>query len=139
MIFSFTLWQNLCRELADKGICSITASAVLQKQCKEPYLVLKHDVETNVRKAYRMAEIESRHGHRGVYYVQAYLMDAPHNIRLLKQTQKLGHEISYHYDVMDSSKGNLEAAIVTYEENKRRFEENGFLVRTVCQHGYPVI
>lgn len=51
----------------------------------------------------------------------------------------MGHEISYHYDVMDSCKGNLDLAIKEFECNKQRFEGCGFAISTVCQHGNPVV
>ena len=45
--------------------------------------------------------------------------------------QEMGHEISYHYDVMDSCKGDLEAAIAEFEKNRKRFEEKGLIERIV--------
>jgi len=51
----------------------------------------------------------------------------------------MGHEISYHYDVLDSSHGDMEKAIDEFENNKQRFEELGFALKTVCQHGNPVV
>lgn len=112
--------------------CAVTAG-------KPSYLVLKHDVETNVPRAYKMASIEHAYGHCGSYYVQAYLLDDPKNVELLKDMQKMGHEISYHYDVMDSSKGDMENALAEFKKNKELFEKNGFVLHTVCQHGNPVV
>jgi hypothetical protein len=66
-------------------------------------------------------------------------LDDPHTVELLKKMQEFGHEISYHYDVMDSSHGNLDKAIVEFEKNRKRFEEQGFHIETVCQHGNPVV
>lgn len=53
--------------------------------------------------------------------------------------QEMGHEISYHYDVMDSCKGNIESAMKEFERNKTVFESSGFQIKTVCQHGNPVV
>ncbi len=137
MIFVYQNWEAFCKKLDENGIHSITAAEV----CKdtEPYLVLKHDVETDVSKAYAMATIEFKYGHRGSYYVQAYLLDSAANADMLKKMQQMGHEISYHYDVMDSCGGNLENAIVEFDENKEKFEKNGFFLSTLCQHGNPVV
>ena len=73
------------------------------------------------------------------YYVHAYLLEGTKNVALLKKMQQMGHEISYHYDVMDSCKGNLEDAIAEFEHNRLLFEAHGFPVVTVCQHGNPVV
>ena len=51
----------------------------------------------------------------------------------------MGHEVTYHHDVMDSCKGDLEKAILEFESNRQKFEDNGFPVVTVCQHGNPII
>ena len=136
MMFLFKYWDVFCKELADCGIKSIPACEVNAEM--QSYLVLKHDVETNVPNAYKIARIENKHGHRGSYYVQAYLLENENNIGLLKEMQGMGHEISYHYDVMDSCKGDLEKAIEEFEKNRNIFENNGFNVVTVCQHGNPV-
>ncbi|MBQ7822553.1 MAG: hypothetical protein IJ391_09770 [Clostridia bacterium] len=86
-----------------------------------------------------MAKAEQRYGHRGSYYVQAYLLRDEKNIELLKKMQSMGHEISYHYDVLDSCKGDFEKAFLTFEANKQLFEKSGFTLKTVCQHGNPIV
>lgn len=139
MIFVYKHWEKFCRELQEKNIVSIPARDVAIGSGSEPYLVLKHDVETDVARAYQMARIENKYGHRGSYYVQAYLMKSSENIALLKEMQEMGHEISYHYDVMDACKGDLAAARKEYAANLSLFEQNGFHIVTVCQHGNPVV
>ena len=103
------------------------------------YVVFKHDVETKVANAVRMAEIEHKWGHKGSYYVQAYLIEDEKNVQMLKKIQDMGHEISYHYDVMDSNRGDISLAIVDFEEKRKSFEGKGFQIITVCQHGNPII
>lgn len=137
MMFLFKYWEDFCRKLSNNGVKSISACEV--KADMKKYLVLKHDVETNVPNAYKIAQIEKKYGHRGSYYVQAYLLENEENVKLLKQMQEMGHEISYHYDVMDSCKGDLESAIKEFEKNRDMFENDGFHIVTVCQHGNPVV
>lgn len=137
MIFVYKKWADFCRKLSDNGKISIPACEVNADSGN--YLVLKHDVETDVPHAYEIAKIENSFGHRGSYYVQAYLLENQENIELLRKMQQMGHEISYHYDVMDSCKGNLDDAIDEFEKNRLGFENNGFHIFTVCQHGNPVV
>lgn len=139
MIFTFGVWEEFCKKLSDNGKHSMTAESVFDITDTEHYLVLKHDVETDVANALKIAEIEHKYGHRASYYVQSYLLDKPESLELLKKIKNLGHEVSYHYDVMDSSKGNIEKAIIEFEENKQKFEIAGFKLKTVCQHGNPVV
>lgn len=137
MIFTYNRWEEFCKRLAVKGVKSIPTREILTSTAN--YVVLKHDVETNVPKAYRLATIEHKYGHKGSYYVQAYLMHDEKNILMLREMQEMGHEISYHYDVMDSCKGDLNKAIKEFADNKQIFEKKGFVISTVCQHGNPVV
>lgn len=137
MIFVYQKWDDFCRKLSEEGIISIPACEV--NGSLEQFLVLKHDIENTVPRAYKLAEIEHKYGHRGSYYAHAYLLDDPKNIELLQKMQAMGHEISYHYDVMDSSHGDIEKATAEFEENRKRFESLGFPMMTVCQHGNPVV
>lgn len=137
MIFNYKKWDSFCKKLYDSGLISIPACEV--NEHKQRYLVLKHDVETNVPKALELAKIEYKYGHKGSYYVQAYLLSDYKNIDLLKQMKMMGHEISYHYDVMDSNKGDIDKAILEFENNRLLFESCGFNVKTVCQHGNPIV
>lgn len=137
MIFTHRAWEAFCEKLHKENIHSIPAKDVQGNAAD--YLVLKHDVETDVPKAFQLAKIEHRYGHKGSYYVQAYLLKNQSNIALLRQVHAMGHEISYHHDVMDSCKGDLDQAITEFEENRKTFETNGFPVQTVCQHGNPIV
>lgn len=137
MIFVYSAWNSFCAELKAKGIVSIPAREVTAEM--DSFLVLKHDIENTVSKAYKLAEIEHKYGHRGTYYAHAYLLDDPQNVELLWKMQAMGHEISYHYDVMDSNHGDIDGAIKEFEANRQRFITLGFPIVTVCQHGNPVI
>lgn len=137
MIFIYQKWDDFCKKLQKKDIVSIPACEVTEGA--ESYLVLKHDIENTVLKAYKLAEIEHKYGHRGSYYAHAYLLDDSKNVEMLKKMQAMGHEISYHYDVMDSNHGDLDGAIAEFENNRKKFENLGFPVITVCQHGNPVV
>lgn len=135
MVFEYKKWDEFCKKLCDAGIIGIPACKIQ----KEKYLVLKHDVETDVSRALELAKIEHKYGHCGSFYVQAYLMQKPENTEMLREMQSYGAEISYHYDVMDSNKGDIEKAISEFEENRQIFEGSGFRIVTVCQHGNPVV
>lgn len=137
MIFVYKKWDDFCKKLHENDIHSVAAREV--REDTQNYLVLKHDVETDVSRALALASIEQKYGHRGSYYVQAYLLDSPENVQMLTKMQAMGHEISYHYDVMDSCKGDIDKAIAEFDANKKKFEDNGFMLETLCQHGNPIV
>lgn len=138
-MFMYKQWEVFCKKLNDDGVNSITATSVLKNKQDFPFLILKHDVETNPAKALKLAQIEHKYSHKGSYYVQAYLLENKKNIEVLKRIQDLGHEVSYHHDVMDSNKGKLEKAKLEFQKYVDLFEKYGFPIETVCQHGNPVI
>lgn len=138
-MFIYNQWESFCKKLDNAGINSITAASLLDKNCDESFLVLKHDVETDPRKALELAKIENRYNHKGSYYVQGYLLKNKNNISILKEIQTLGHEVSYHHDVMDSNKGDLNKAKKEFEDYIKLFKDNEFVVKTVCQHGNPIV
>ena len=137
MIFKYSNWDDFCKKLYKNGLISIPACEI--ENLKDRWIVLKHDVEINVHKALEIAKIENCYGHRGSYYVQAYLLNNQNNIELLKSIQQMGHEISYHYDVMDSNQGVIKKAEEEFENNLNLFRDNGFNIKTVCQHGNPIV
>jgi len=138
-MFIYNQWESFCKKLDNAGINSITAASLIDKNCDESFLVLKHDVETDPSKALKLAKIENRYNHKGSYYVQGYLLKNKKNIPILKEIQKLGHEVSYHHDVMDSNKGDLNGAKKEFEDYIKLFKDNEFVIKTVCQHGNPVV
>lgn len=137
-MFYFRNWDLFCCKLTKSGILLCTAEQSLRLPKETRFIVLKHDVETSVPKAYRLAKIEHKHGICGSYYVQAYLLEDGNNVRLLREMQEWGHEISYHYDVLDAHSGNYEAAEKDFIKNSNLFMKEGFLYGTICQHGNPI-
>ena len=137
-MFYFKNWEKFCKAIAESGVQTCTAEESLKMPADVRYIVLKHDVETFVPNAYKLACIEHKYGIKGSYYVQAYLMSDKENIRLLKEMQSWGHEISYHYDVLDANAGDYEAAEKDFIKFSKVFADNGFTYGTICQHGNPV-
>ena len=85
-----------------------------------------------------MAYIENKFGLKATYYVQSYLLENEDNTRNLKKILNLGHEVTYHYDVLDSNNGNFQDAQIEFDKTLIEFEKLGMKVKTVCPHGNPV-
>lgn len=141
MYFLYSEWDSFCGKLAANGYKSITAASIFSQALKgspvnAPFVNLKHDVESEPVKALELAKIESQYGHHASYYVQAYLMtDA--NKPVFDEIQNLGHEVTYHHDVIDGGNGDIGKAKNIFESNLDNFKRLGFNVVTVCQHGNP--
>ncbi len=137
-MFVFKEWEKFCEELSEAGHISVTAKSLLDKVEKENFVVLKHDIEGSPQKALEMAKIESKYKHKGSYYFQAFLLKNERSIDVIREITMLGHEVSYHHDVMDQCGGNIDKAIEEFEINKEKFESIGIDIKTICQHGNPV-
>lgn len=137
-MFYYKNWEELCAFIKSQGIKTVTAQDSLEVPVENSFVVLKHDVECNVPNAYKLAQIERKHGICGSYYVQGYLMNDEVNVRLLQNMQSWGHEISYHYDVLDACEGNYEKAILQFSMYLDKFRLAGLKFKTICQHGNPV-
>ena len=138
-MFIYKKWDQFCRKLIENGFKSIDVNTIVNTNNNQNFICLKHDVETAPKRALKLAKIENKYGHRGTYYVQAYLLKNKKNINILRKIQELGHEVSYHHDVMDSNNGNITEADLEFERNVKIFEKNNFPVNTTCQHGNPVM
>ena len=135
-MFVYSHWKKICKNLSENHKC-ILANQILEQDEDCRWVVVKHDVETNVSKALKLAKIEYKYNIKATYYVQSYLLKD--NEADLKEISRLGHEVSYHYDVLDSNNGNYQYAISEFIRTLHDFKELGFIVSTVCPHGNPIL
>ncbi len=133
-------WARFCATLTKTGIsCVLAREAVSAAKANTKFIIIKHDVETNVKKSLALAHIEQRNGIRATYYVQSNLVDDAQDIKMLQQIQSLGHEVTYHYDVLDANNGDMDKADSEFQATLDKFERHGFKVLTVCPHGNPIL
>ena len=133
-LFVYSYWDSLCFDISKK-YKTIRANEILDN-LDNNWLVIKHDVETNVAKALKLAEIEHAHNIQATYYVQADLVKE--NYKILQEIASLGHEVSYHYDVLDEFNGDIIKARENFISNIELFNEFGFEIKTICPHGNPI-
>ena len=67
----------------------------------DEFLILRHDVEFSLERAYRMAQIEKMEGVSASYFVQitnnSYNALSMQNRKLIKEMSYMGHKIGLHY------------------------------------------
>jgi len=134
-MFIYTIWDEICKELS--SLKTIKVNEILQQENDSKWIVIKHDVETDVNKALVLAKIEHKYGIEATYFVQADLVES--GFKILQEIQQLGHEVTYHYDVLDANNGDYELATQEFIQNIKLFSSFGFEVKTVCPHGNPLI
>lgn len=84
-MFYYKNWFSFCKILSMDSRVKCTVSESLKLPLGVHFIVLKHDVETNVPRALKLAEIEHQYGINSTYYVQAYLLKDKNNITILKK------------------------------------------------------
>ena len=127
-------WRAFCKQIS--GYKTVFARD-LPELPSGPWAVVKHDVECDPKKALQIAKIEKENGIGATYYLQAeVVLEYPD---IVKELINLGHEVGYHYDVLDACQGDLTAANVLFKDNLSLFKQNGADILSICPHGNPLI
>jgi hypothetical protein len=101
----------------------------------EKCIILRHDVDRDIRRALEMALIENERNIISTYYFR--YKKSVFKPDIIKEIAALGHEIGYHYEVLDKSKGDILKAKDIFVEELNDFRKISE-VRTVCMHGNPL-
>ncbi|MCQ6962393.1 hypothetical protein PV02_04210 [Methanolobus chelungpuianus] len=101
---------------------------------KKKCIILRHDVDREVGRNLSTARLEAEYDIKSTYYfrhVKGVFIPA-----VIEEISSIGHEIGYHYEVLDKAKGDEEKAIQIFREeleDLRKYAD----VKTICMHGNP--
>ena len=101
----------------------------------EKVIVLRHDVDAKKWNSYRFGKIQAAMGIRGTYYFR--MARKSFNRRVMREMTVMGHEIGYHYETMDTARGNVDQAYVEFVRNLKYLRKI-VPVKTICMHGSPL-
>lgn len=133
--FTFDKYRELCREIAASDFILLTVHEYLSNKNPDNCIILRHDVDRKPLQALKMAKIEHEYDIRSTYYFRT--INEVYNIPIIKQIENLGHEIGYHYEVLDKTKGDVKKAIIIFEKELKEFRKQ-FEITTICMHGNPL-
>jgi hypothetical protein len=133
--FTLDKYRKLCQRaiLSDYQILGIAAYLRNQKQ-GQPQLVMRHDVDRFPGKALRMAYVEKSLNICSTYY---FRKSGFSHAEIIKTIAAMGHEIGFHYEVLDEARGDYELSLRLFREelnSLRKFAS----VETICMHGNPL-
>lgn len=100
----------------------------------DKYCLIRHDVDRKPQNALKMAQIENALDIKATYYFR--IKSNVYKPDIIKQIEKLGHEIGYHYESLSDTNGNIEEALKDFENHLQAFRTI-VQIDTVSMHGRP--
>lgn len=131
--FTLTQYRQLLKVLQSNGY-SFQPFGEYLLHPENKVVMLRHDVDTRKLNSLRFAKIQYEFGIRGSYYFR--VVPQSYDETVIKEIAGLGHEIGYHYETMDTSKGDINKAYDEFCRNLDMFRKMA-PVKTICMHGSP--
>jgi hypothetical protein len=123
-------------EIKDKYKKILTVEDYLNLKIKpDVFCIIRHDVDRNPVAALKMSKIEKELSVRSTYYFR--LKNNTFIPDVFMEIHSLGHEIGYHYECLSDSNGDIDKALLLFEEALNRFKQY-LPIRTICMHGRPL-
>lgn len=134
--FTLSCYQTLCKAITHSAYRAMTFSEYFREGYPgSGIILLRHDVDENVRFSLDMARLEHENGLKSTYYFRtAKKVFVP---AAMDRIQLYGHEIGYHYETLDKCHGNVDEAIQLFRKELELFRKR-YDVRTACMHGNPL-
>ena len=135
MDFTINKYRELVSALKDAGYEFVTYAEYAEGHRADKLVVMRHDVDRQVERARRLAEVESEMRVRASYYFrEKFIDDDSDEIRYI---ESLGHEVGYHYEELVSEKGDADKAYARFVRNVKKMRQVAD-VRTITMHGSPM-
>jgi hypothetical protein len=132
--FTLKKYRALCHAVIEAGYSTLPVRDFLLNG-GENIVILRHDVDRRPGSALAMARLENELGIRSTYYFRAtkdvFIPD------VIEEIERLGHEIGYHYEVLDKAKGDREVAINMFQKELGDLRNHAD-IQTIAMHGNPL-
>jgi hypothetical protein len=134
MDFTINEYKRLLSAFVKNGYNFQTFSEYLENP-KDKVVILRHDVDRLPNNSLEFAQIQRSFNVKGVYYFRA--VPESWDETIIRKIDGLGHEIGYHYENMDTCKGDYMSAWDDFRMNLKKLREITN-VKTICMHGSPM-
>lgn len=99
--FTISVYNEMLETLLAQGF-SFQPFAEFLKNQEAKVIILRHDVDKLPENSLKTAQLEASLGIRGSYYFR--MVPCSYNVEIIREIARLGHEVGYHYETMDSSR-----------------------------------
>jgi hypothetical protein len=133
--FTVEKYRELCHAIVNSSYTPVPVGKYLADGVDGRAIILRHDVDDKIKYTLKLAKIESEMGLTSTYYVR--MVSKTFKPEIIREMEGLGHEIGYHYEVLDKAGGDYEKAIGIFEEELAELRKVCD-VKTMCMHGNPL-
>lgn len=137
--FTLLIYKSLIKSLLSAEYEFITFSEYVRQKdsgiLPSKFVILRHDVDDLAQNSMDFANIQAEIGVNGTFYFR--MVPQSFNEDIIKSMLNQGHEVGYHYETMDTSSGDVQAA---YDEFLRHLKTFNSIckVETISMHGSPL-
>ncbi|MBN2305132.1 MAG: hypothetical protein JXQ72_11675 [Anaerolineae bacterium] len=135
MALDFTLaaFETFCQQIAHMPVFTLIDYLTRTTAPPLPFVVLRFDVDYREVHAVQMARIAERHNLQGSFYFRH--RNGNFDLNAIRTIAALDHEVGYHYETLDTCRGNFDAAETLLMEHIGALRAAGLTIRTVAAHG----
>lgn len=141
MDFNLRTYIHLLKSLRSQGFLFYTFETYIRLiksgllTGNEKFIILRHDVDLKPQNSLIFARIQAKMNISGTYYFR--ILPKSFHVDIIREIASLGHEIGYHYETMDTCKGNIENAYREFCTNLEVFRSI-VPIYTIAMHGSPL-
>jgi len=132
--FTLVIYSTLLKRLIENEFL-FKSFADHSQSPNENHIILRHDVDARPNNSLEFVKIQAKYNIRGSYYFR--MVAQSFDVNIIKEIASMGHEIGYHYETMDSARGDVDKAYDDFCRNLERFRKI-VPVETICMHGSPL-
>jgi hypothetical protein len=134
--FSLRAYADLLREMRRTGWQILPLGPYFERGRDLPaFFILRHDVDRRPGRALEMAAVEHSFDVRSTFYFR--VNRRAFNMDIIESIAAMGHEIGYHYEVLDKARGRIDSAEHIFRNELGRLRALAE-VRTASMHGNPL-
>ena len=98
-------------------------------------VILRHDIDKMPLNALNFAKLEKSKDIYSTYYFR--IVPDSFVPSIIREISAFGHNIGYHYEDVDLSKGDIDKAYLSFKKNLEKLRKIA-PVKTICMHGSPL-
>lgn len=134
--FTISIYKELLSALSNSGYQFLTYHDFHSKtKSVDSIITMRHDVDARKENSFEFACIQFNLGIKGTYYFRT--IPQSYDEQVIRSIAEMGHEIGYHYETMDTCKGNIDKAYDEFCRNLEKFRKLADIT-TICMHGSPL-